>query len=557
MSELRPYLRLLGARWPRLALGGALLLATTLAGMGLLALSGWFITATGAAAAASVASLVAFEVYTPGGAIRAFALGRTAARYGERLHNHDAVLRILADLRTAVFARLTRLDSSRLFRFRSADLLSRLTADIDALDALYLRTLAPPIVALVAIASVTGLIGWFAPALAPIVGGVLALLWGALVVGGLAIGTTPSEAVVARTQMLRRRVLEHVEGLSELLCFGTLERHAAVLGSEQRARALAQRRLALRHAVGEAVATAGVQLASAAALVGGVALHAQGSVSVAVVVLMSLAPLGLAELLGALPGGFIQLGRSRSAARRINDQMAVLPGVVDPPSPRSLPAGQSLVFTGVTHRYSDYAPPVLDGLDLSVAEGERVAVVGRSGAGKSTLAALALRRLDPDAGRVCLGDVPVNKLALADLRSRVAYLTQSTELLDASLAANLRIAAPQASDNQLWDALATAGLDAFVGELPRGLATNVGQGGSRLSGGQARRLSLARVVLRDPAVVILDEPLAGLDAASADAVSQRLVPWLTGRAVLMLGHATAVLPPAQRVVVLNGGRLAA
>jgi len=557
MDELRPYLRLLRARWARLVLGGGLMLATTLAGAGLLALSGWFITAAGAAAALSAASVVAFEVYTPGGAIRAFALGRTAARYGERIHNHDAVLRILADLRTAVFARLTRLDALTLARFRSADLLSRLTGDIDALDALYLRALAPPLVALLGIAAIAALVGIFAPALALGLGIVLATLWLVLVVGGWRAGTVPSERLVARTEVLRHRILEQVEGLPELLSFGTLERHAEITNQERRARAREQRRLALRHALGEAGANAGVQTASAVALIGGVALHRSGDMAVAVIVLMALAPLGLGELLGALPGGFIQLGRSRAAGRRLNAQLAARTAVSEPPSPRPMPVGSALAFEAVTYAYRPLATPVLTDLDLTVADGEHVAVVGRSGSGKSTLAALALRLIDPGSGTVRLGDTPVNELGLTGLRARIGYLTQGTELLDASVATNLRIAQPEAADEALYAALGIAELADFVQGLPQGLETGVGQAGARLSGGQARRLSLARVVLRDPAVVVLDEPLAGLDAATADAVGRNLEAWLAGRTVLMLAHARTALPPASRVLRLSGGALSA
>jgi ATP-binding cassette subfamily C protein CydC len=528
------------------------LLVTTLAGTGLLALSGWFITATAAAAAATTASVVAFGVYIPGGAIRAFALGRTAARYGERVYNHDVVLRLLADLRTAVFARLSRLDALTLGRLRSTDVLSRLTADIDALDALYLRVLAPPLVALLAIAAIAGLTAWFAPLLGFGVAVWLLGVWLALIAGGWLAGVAPSERVSAATEGLRGRVLEQVEGLAELLCFRTLDRHRQATHQQQRQRAVDQRRLAGRHAAGEALATMGVQGAGVLALLGGAVLVQQADLPVAVAVLMALAPLGLGELLGALPGGFIQLGRSRAAARRVNAQVQVRTGVVDPDEPQPVPPSAALTFEQVHYRYTRY-DPVLAGLSLAVSEGERVAVLGRSGAGKSTLGALALRRIDPDGGTVRLGGAPLDTLAMAAVRSRVGYLTQDTALLDASLASNLRIADPGADDAALQRALAVAGLDGFVQELPRGLATGIGQSGARLSGGQARRLSLARVILRAPSVVVLDEPLAGLDAETAEAVAANLDAWLAGRTVLMLGHDAAALPRADRHVRLADG----
>lgn len=549
MGELRPWLALLAARRGRLASGGLLMLVTVAAAIGLLGLAGWFITATAVAAAAGLA----LDVYVPGAGIRTFALVRTVGRYAERVYNHDTVLRLLADLRAAVFARLTRLDAAAFGRLRSADVLTRLTADIDALDNLYLRALGPPLVALAAVAAVGALLAALAPATAlPAVA--LLLSSGALaLVAARRAGAGPGGRMAVRAEALRQRLLDMAQGLGELSAFGALDGHRA------RSRAIGARlvadqaRLARRAALGEAATTAGVHLAAVLVLAIGAGLYHGGTIGGPVLVLLPLAVLGLGEALGAVPGAFVRLGHTRAAVRRLEGQLAgpVVAVAPDPPPP----ATTGLAVEQATFRHAPAGDPVLEGASFTLAAGETLAVVGASGAGKSTLADLCAGLLVPERGRVLLGGVAVAGIAPRDRCRRVAYLTQRSELFDDSVAANLRLARPQADDAELWRALAVAGLDAFVRALPQGLATLVGEAGVRLSGGQARRLALARVVVADTPVVLLDEPLAGLDRATAQDVAGRLQVWLAGRTAVLAAHATAVLPHTGRALRIEHGRL--
>lgn len=549
MAELRPWLALLAARRARLALGGLLMLVTVVAAIGLLGLAGWFITATAVAAATGLA----LDVYVPGAGIRTFALVRTVARYAERVYNHDTVLRLLADLRATVFARLTRLDPAAFGRVRSADVLTRLTADIDALDNLYLRALVPPVVALAAIAAVGALLAVLAPATAlPVVG--LLLVAGVLALrAARRAGAGPGGRVAVREEALRQRVLDMAQGLGELSAFGGLEGHRA------RTRAVAARlladqaRLARRAALGEAATTAGVHLAAVLALAIGAGLLHAGAIGGPVLVLLPLAVLGLGEALGAVPGAFVQLGRTRAAARRLDHQLAapVAGTAADAPAP----AATDLAIERVTFRHAPAADPVLDAASLALGAGETLAVVGASGAGKSTLADLCAGLRVAERGRVLLGGVDVARIVPRDRCRCLAYLTQRSELFDDSIAANLRLARPAAGDAALWAALEVAGLDAFVHALPDGMETRVGESGVRLSGGQARRLALARVVCADTPVVLLDEPLAGLDRATAESVGARLRAWLAGRTAVLLAHAPAALPPTERVLRIERGSL--
>lgn len=549
MAELRPWLALLAARRGRLALGLLLMLVTVSAAIALLGLAGWFITATAVAAAAGLA----LDVYVPGAGIRTFALVRTGARYAERVYNHDTVLRLLADLRATVFARLARLDPAALGRLRSADVLTRLTADIDALDNLYLRVAGPPLVALAAIAAVGALLAVLAPAAAlPVVG--LLLLTGALALcaGGRA-GAGPGGRVAVRAEALRQRLVDMAQGLGELSAFGALAGHRARTSAVAARLVADQARLARRAALGEAATTAGVHLAAVLALGIGVVLFHAGGIGGPVLVLLPLAVLGLGEALGAVPGAFVQLGHTRAAARRLERQLAA--PVADAPADASAPVAADLAVERVTFRHAPAADPVLDGASLTLDAGASVAVVGASGAGKSTLADLCAGLLVPERGCVRLGGVAVAGMAPGARCRHLACLTQRTELFDDSVGANLRLARPHADDAALWAALAVAGLDAFVGALPEGLETPVGESGVRLSGGQARRLALARVVLADTPVVLLDEPLAGLDRATAADVAGRLQAWLAGRTVVLLAHAPEALPRAHRVLRVEQGRL--
>ncbi|WP_067560912.1 thiol reductant ABC exporter subunit CydC [Halofilum ochraceum] len=552
MIELRPYLRLLATYRGRMLLGSVLVFATIAAGVGLLALSGWFITATGVTALALAAGIQAqLDIYIPGAGIRFFALGRTAARYIERVQNHDTVLRLLADLRQRVFARLTVLDPAALARFRNALVLNRLTADIDALDSLYLRCLAPPAAAVLAVLGVAGLLALIAPAAGLAVGAVLFVGAGVVTVAVAWPGTGIGERVARRTESARTQIVDLVRGLAELRAFGVVNRQQAAIERSDRALVAEQQRAAGLAAVGEAGMGLVVHLVMALALFLGLSLYTTETLSGPLAVLMPLAVLALLEGLAPVPGGLLQLGRARAAARRLNSQGAVEPTIREPHAPAPPPETNELTFDHVDAGRGEAPEPILRDFSLHLAEGEHVAVVGPSGCGKSTLADLAVRLLDPLRGEVRLGDTALPALAQATVQARVSYATQRNEIFADTIAANLLLARPEADDRALWYALEVVALADFVEGLDRGLDTWVGESGVRLSGGQARRLALARIVLRDASVVVLDEPLAGLDAATAAEVAARLKPWLRGRTALLLAHDTTALPTTDRVVELQ------
>ncbi len=565
LAALRPWLSLLALRRGRLAVGAALLALTLASAIGLLALSGWFITATGLTGLLLAAGVAAnLEVYVPGGGIRFFAVSRTVSRYLERLYNHDTVLRLLADLRARLFGVLTRLDSQALSRRRASDWLNRLTADIDTLDSLYLRLLAPAGVGLLAILGLSAFLALFAPRVALGSGALLLIGWLWLTLGQARLGLAASRRQVIELEALRGRLVEQLQGMAELEAYGSMARRRRELAAIEERLYRGQRWLGACVALGNALANLLVGLAMLLALWLATQAWAAGQLSGPLMVMMALAMLAMSEALAALPAAFTWLGATWGAAERLNElefraETPALPASAGLEGPEFSHGPLAVELKRVTLRYPGALASALDDVSLRLAPGERVALCGASGAGKSSVGDLLLRQLTPDAGTLRLGGVALAGWPETMLRQRVAALTQRIDLLDDSLAANLRLAAPEAEEDELWRALAWVGLDGWVEGLPETLSTRVGEGGQRLSGGQARRLALARLHLRDPGLVILDEPFAGLDAATAMALAAQLDAWLVGRSVLYLVHQLEggpFQPPGiDRALTLVEGRL--
>ncbi|MGM0521885.1 MAG: thiol reductant ABC exporter subunit CydC [Pseudomonadota bacterium] len=545
-DTLRPWLSALAKRRARLWLGALLMALTLFSALGLLAVSGWFITATGITGLLLAAGVAAsLEVYVPGGAIRFFAVSRTVTRYVERLYNHDTVLRLLSDLRTQLFGVLAGLDSRTLAKRRASDWLNRLTADIDTLDSLYLRLLAPPAVALVAILLLSGGVAVFVPRAGVLLAAVLLLGWLWLTLGQARLGMAASERHVHQLEALRSRTIEQLQGLAELEAYGSLADHRARLDEIEMRLQQDQRTLGRLSALGNALEGWLVSAATLMTLWFAAQAWQAGTVSGPVMVMLPMAVLAMNEALGALPASFTWLGATKGAAARLNQLNAQqMPTNTEVSQP--VKNAHTLSLENVHVHYPGALQPALTSLSLTLNPGERLAITGASGAGKSTLAALVSRQLSPTSGHITLGGVPLQQWPEDTLRQRVAVLTQQTELLDDSLAANLRLADPEADDAALWRVLKNVDLAEWANTLPQGLKTRVGEGGRQLSGGQARRVALARLFLRDPDLVLLDEPFASVDELTAQYLSNFVDTWLAGRSVIYLVHGlneNAPLPP--------------
>lgn len=553
MTVLLPFVKLFRRHLWTLLLGGALGLVTLFSSIGLLTLSGWFITASGLAGLGLIAT---FEIFRPGAGVRFFALTRTVGRYFERVVTHDATFRILAELRVWLFDRMIPLAPGKVARMRSGDVLNRVTADIDALDNLYLRVLAPSAIALLLGAGFVAFLAIWSVPIAVAVGIALLLAGVGVPLATGRLGATTGKAIVERTEGLRIGSVDALQGLAEIAVFRAGARAAARIRSDSDGLIAAQRRMARVGGLGSGLSLLIAQTAVLATLVIGLQQLAAGQASGAVLAMMVLGVMAAFELTAPLPLAFQYLGRTKAAAGRLLDIARAKPTVVDPDRPRDLPARGAITLDRVTYRYQPERGPVLEGLSLTVGEGEHVAVIGASGSGKSTLATLLLRLADPLDGAIRLGDVDIRDVSQAELHRRIGYLSQRSELFDATIADNLRIADPHADAQHLRAALAQAQLGAFVDALPDGLDTWIGEGGTRLSGGQARRIALARVILKDAPILLLDEPTEGLDAETETMVLQALRRFAEDRSVILITHREAGLAAMDRVVRLEAGRLA-
>lgn len=539
LRPLRPVLAFFVVERRGALLGGALLAAVTvLAGVALLGLSGWFIAAT-AIAGVSSATALAFDVFAPSAGIRLLALGRTASRYGERLLTHDATLRLLAGLRERLFRGWALPGAARLLLLRPARLLFRLTADIDALDSLYLRVLVPMAAALCTALVVMLALAPLHPAL-----GIGAGAW--LLLAGLGLpvlaafrALKPARRRAHASEALRARAIDLVAGQTDLVMAGRLPAQCVAMAAADRRQADsddALNRIETRVGIGFGLASALLLSGTLLAVAGLVEAGRIGAPVAALGVLIALAAL---EPFAALRRGALELGRTLFAARRIGPRLA--PAAAAPVMAAPSGPGLAARLVGVTVWHEGAALPALAPLSLSLRLGETVAIVGPSGAGKSTLLAVIAGEIMPGQGSV--EAVPAT------------LLTQRSELFQDSLRDNLLLADPTADDARLMAALASAGLRADVEALPHGLDTRLGENGLGLSGGQARRLTLARLILRDTPLWLLDEPTEGLDGATARDVMGRLTTCAQGRCVVIASHVRREADGADRLIVMDRGHV--
>ncbi len=533
---------------PRLALGALVAAAAALAGVALLALAGRGVSdgLRHAAPAAAAASLLF---------LRPLILVRPALRWCERMSTHSATFRALADTRVWFFRRLADRLPAGIGLRRAGDLLGRLVSDIEALDGFYLRALVPVVTATATVLAVAALLGAASPAVAAIVALPLAL---ALLLPPLLapVAARDAGAVAAARGRLRARAVEPLLGLEDVLAANAEARAVERLSAAGDAQAAAERRLSRAGALGGAAGSLLTQAALLGALAWGLADAASGGVGAAALVAVPALFLALAaaESLSAVPRAGAALAAAGASARRMLEAADAPLPVAPPTAQADPPRGVALRLRDVHFRWSPDRPPVLDGLSLDVPEGGRVALLGPSGSGKSTVAALILRFAAPQEGRVTLGGVDISALEPADVRARVACLTQDARLFDDTVAANLRLAAPDAPDEALWEALERARIADLVRALPGGLEARCGEGGVRFSGGQGRRLALARALLSPAPVLILDEPAAGLDAATERAFLETLDAATAGRTVLLIVHRLLGVERPTRVLRLAGGR---
>lgn len=550
MRALLPYLALFRRHGLLLTLGVLLAILTLLASIGLLTLSGWFLAAS---SLAGVAGLYSFNYMLPAAGVRGAAIIRTAGRYFERLVSHDATFRVLQHLRVFTFSRLLPLSPAGLAHFRQGDLLNRLVADVDTLDHLYLRVISPLAGALIVIIVASVGLSFLDISLALTLGGIMLLtlfllppiFWQAGKSAGIELTLLRSE--------YRQQIVSWLHGQAEIRIFGaSLSWRQCITLTEQRWLE-AQRRQTSLSALSQALMllvggfTVTIILWMAA---GGVGDNTTPGALVALFVFCSLAAF---EALAPVTNAFQHLGQVIASATRLTQLIAQPPEVIFPDKGPVSPQNVAVGINTVTFRYDPQAQPALDTITLAIAAGEHVALLGKTGCGKSTLLQLLTRAYNPDAGTIFFNGIPLHDYDEATLRAMMSVVPQRVHLFSATLRDNLLLAAPKANDNALKIMLTRVGLEGLLEE--EGLDAWLGEGGRQLSGGELRRIAIARALLHDAPLVLLDEPTEGLDAQTEAQILTLLREACAGKTLLMVTHRLHGLSAFDHIVVMDQGEI--
>jgi ATP-binding cassette, subfamily C, bacterial CydC len=490
-------------------------------------------------------------------AVRGLSVGRGVFRYVERLASHEAAFRVLADVRVRVYRQLARLAPAGLRDFRSGDLLARLVSDVDATQDLFIRGLVPPLTAALVGAGA-------AAAVALILAPAGLVLAAGLLVAGLAVswlaaawaGQAARRTAPARGE-LTARVTDLLAGSADLHAAGAQDAALAAAGAADHELTRLARRSAAGAALGSGLSQAVAGLTLWGVLLLGVAAVGGGTLTRVPLAVLTLTALAAFEAVTALPAAAIQLGQARASAARVAAVLDAPDPVAEPVTPRPMPDPGPLRVSlrGAQVRYQPDGPLAIDGVDLDLAAGRRVALLGPSGSGKSTVAAVLLRFIDLTGGTCILGGADLASYAPAEVRTVISGCTEDPHLFDTTIADNIRLARPGAGQPDLDEVAARARLLTWIRSLPRGWDTMVGPGGIAVSGGERQRIALARALLADPPLLILDEPAAHLDPGNRRALTADLLAATAGRATLLITHDLDGLDQVDEIVMLARGRV--
>ncbi|MEZ8319317.1 heme ABC transporter ATP-binding protein/permease CydC [Vibrio splendidus] len=550
MRDLLPYLKLYKKHWFGLSLGMLLAFATLSASIGLLTLSGWFISAS--AVAGLTIARETFNYMLPGGGVRGLAMSRTAGRWGERVVSHNATFKLLTDLRIFFFKKLAPLIPGRISNLRDADLLNRLVADVDAMDHVYLRLVSPVTVGMFGIFFLTLFLMWFDSSLGLILGSILLIMLLVWPILFYKLGKRNGGELTQNKADLRVTTLDWIEGYSELTLFGAEERYRNAILETQRK--LMANQFVNANLTG--MASAALMLFNGLTLVLMLWLAADGVGGNApdpFIALMAFATMASFELLMPIAGAFQHLGQTLSSARRLNEVILSEPEVQFAEEKLDINKPLDITFSNVTFNYPDSERSVLNAVDLTIPATHKVAIVGQTGSGKSTLIQLLTRYWDPKKGYISIAGIELTQWNESQLRESISVVSQRVDILNGTLRDNLLIARPEATDDHLANILKDVGLEKLLEN--NALDSWLGDGGRQLSGGEKRRIGIARAILHDAPILLLDEPTEGLDKQTEHSIMTLFEKHFEGKTVIFITHRLIGLESMDSIVLIEQGEI--
>ncbi|MGL4485504.1 MAG: heme ABC transporter ATP-binding protein/permease CydC [Yersinia sp. (in: enterobacteria)] len=551
MRVLLPFLALYRRHWLLICLGIVLTIITLLASIGLLTLSSWFLAGT---ALAGPAGLYTFNYLLPAAGVRGAAITRTAGRYTERLVSHDATFRVLAHLRVFAFQKILPLSPAGIARFRQSELLNRLVADVDTLDHLYLRVISPLMAAIVIIAAVTFGLSYLDVNLALTLG---AILFGLLLLVPLIFyraGKPIGSDLTDLRGRYREQLTSWLQGQAELLVFGALQRFRHSLEEIELRWMRRQKQQASLAGLAQALMilasglTVTLILWLAAESVGG---NSQSGALLALFVFTSLATF---EVLLPVASAFQHLGQVITSATRVGQLINQKPEVTFPVNGPAQTSKVVLQVTGLSFTYPQQPLPVLQNISLSLAAGEHIALLGRTGCGKSTFLQLLTRAWDTTQGIITLNGEPLENYDETTLRQMMTMVSQRVHIFSSTLRENLLLACSTASDARLKTVLEQVGLANLL-DNSEGLNAWMGDGGRPLSGGEQRRVGIARALLHSAPLLLLDEPTEGLDAGTEQQILALIRQHFRHKSLIIVTHRLHGLEYMDRICVMDGGKI--
>lgn len=568
MRALLPFIKLFKHQWLMMLMGLFLSVVTLMAGIGLLSLSGWFLSAS-AVAGLTLATSQIFNYFTPGAGVRSLSIVRTASRYGERLATHEATFKLLTQLRVWLWRKVLPLSARNMQGFRQGELLNRLVSDIDTLDHVYLRLLTPMISALLMLCGLFLFFAWIDVKLALILCASLLLLWLILPWAFYFLGRKPGIKLMETKRVLRIQILEFVQGLAEISLFGANDRFReqlaqseATLLDSQRAMAnvmaFSQAALILCHGV--------VMVCILYVAASGVGEHEPPGPMLAMVTFMALACI---EMLMPIAGAFQHLSSCITAAKRVSDLVDQPPGITFLNQNKTPVKHGALKLKDIVFSYDDRSGQVLTGINLSIEPGEKVALLGKTGCGKSSILSLITREWEPDSGSLLLDGVEIEAYSQQALADGLSIMNQRIYLFSGTLRDNLTLAQPktaqfesitgqktaeQINDQRLIVVLEKVGLSVLT-QAENPLDAWIGEGGRQLSGGEQRRIGVARVLLRDAPLLLLDEPTEGLDKRTEREILSLLFEFARDKTVLLISHRLTAMAKMDKIHLMENGVL--